>query len=99
MSLIVRANHYEVIFASFYEPFWSIFVCMNPFFVYFRETDLMCWIWIEFFISASLGYLCMFDPPFSSRFKKVSNSVYLASITWSFAFFLLQCKNGILLEL
>lgn len=99
MRLIVRANHYEVIFASFYEPFWSIFVCMNPFFVYFRETDWMCWIWIEFFISASLGYLCMFDPPFSSRFKKVSNSVYLASITWSFAFFLLQCKYGILLEL
>lgn len=99
MRLIVRANHYEVIFSSFYEPFWSIFVCMNPFFVYFRETDWMCWIWIEFFISESLGYLRMFDPPFSSRLKKVSNSVYLASITGSFAFFLLQCKYGILLEL
>lgn len=89
MSLIVWVNYYEVIFVLFYELFWLIFVCMNFFFVYFREIDLMCWIWIEFFILVSLGYLCMFDFLFLSRFKKVFNSVYFVSIIWLFVFFFL----------
>lgn len=44
MSLIVQANHYEVIkFVSLYEPFPSAFVKKNlfvSFLVYSRETDI-----------------------------------------------------------
>lgn len=55
MSLIVQANHYEVIkFVSLYEPFPSAFVKKNlfvSFLVYSRETDIDSWMWIEFVVS------------------------------------------------
>lgn len=89
MRLIVWVNYYEVIFVLFYELFWLVFVYMNFFFVYFIDIDLMCCIWIEFFILVSLGYLGIFDFLFLSRFKKVFNSVYFVNIICLFVFFFL----------